>query len=162
MRAKNTLPNDDRIAIPPLGRTLEFLRLIWSVDHRLHRVSKRMQSRLGITGPQRLALRILGRVPGVTAGQLAEILHLHPSTLTGILARLEERGLVTRRTSAYDRRRVSLELTERGREIEKQSAGTVENAVERTLAELGDAEASAARRALMLLVRVLDRSIQIG
>jgi len=122
-----------RAALPPLGETLEFMRAIWAVDHALQRASKRMHATLGITGPQRLAMRIIGRFPGIPAGQLAEILHLHPSTLTGVLKRLERQGLVIRRSDPRDRRRALLGLTERGRRIERTAEGTVEAAVRRAL-----------------------------
>ena len=75
--------------MPPLGEQLEFMRLLWAIDHGLQTRSKRMAAALGVTGPQRLVIRIVGRFPGVSAGQLARILHLDPSTLTGILRRLE-------------------------------------------------------------------------
>ena len=68
------------------------MRLLWAVDHGLQRRSKRMAATLGVTGPQRLVIRIVGRFPGISAGRLASILHLHPSTLTGILRRLERGG----------------------------------------------------------------------
>ena len=84
-------------SLPPPGETLEFMRLLWAIDHGLQRRSKRMAKTLGLTGPQRLVVRMLGRYPGISAGQLAQVLHLHPSTLTGILRRLERRGWLTRR-----------------------------------------------------------------
>ena len=65
-----------RPPLPPLGEVIDFLRLIWRLDHALQQASKRMQSSLGVTGPQRLVIRIVGRFPGLTAGQLAEILHV--------------------------------------------------------------------------------------
>jgi DNA-binding transcriptional ArsR family regulator len=79
-----------------LGPVLEFMRALWALDHALQSASKRMESRLRITAPQRLVVRIVGRYPGTSAGELSEILHLHPSTLTGILRRLGEHGLVER------------------------------------------------------------------
>ena len=45
---------------PSLGPTLDFLRLLWELDHALQRRSKRMARALGLTGPQRLVLRIVG------------------------------------------------------------------------------------------------------
>lgn len=116
-----------------LGRVLEFMRLIWALDHGLQSLSKRMHASLGLTGPQRVTLRVLGRRPGISAGTLAEILRLHPSTLTGILHRLERRDLVRRTRDPKDRRRARLELTSRGRRLDRPSAGTVEAAVARAL-----------------------------
>ena len=49
---------------------------------------KRMEQRSGVTGPQRLVLRVVGLFPGISAGALARLLHVHPSTLTGVLHRL--------------------------------------------------------------------------
>ena len=42
---------------PSLDEVLDFLGLIWNVDHALQSLSKRMSSQHGITGPQRLVLR---------------------------------------------------------------------------------------------------------
>lgn len=110
------------------------MRVIWSLDHGLQSLSKRMQATVGLTGPQRVALRAMGRGPGMTAGALAEILHLHPSTLTGILQRLGARGLVRRTVDRADRRRTRLELTARGRRLDAPTPGTVEAVVDRVLA----------------------------
>lgn len=109
------------------------MRLIWALDHGLQSLSKRMQASIGLTGPQRVALRILGRKPGISAGALADVLRLHPSTLTGILQRLEGRGLVRRTLDPADRRRALLTLTPRGRRFDVPTLGTVESVVERVL-----------------------------
>ena len=50
-------------------------------------------------------IRILGRYPGLSPGEVAAILHLHPSTLTGIMKRLATRGVVERRPDPDDARR---------------------------------------------------------
>ena len=117
----------------PLGRVLDFMRLIWALDHGLQSLSKRMHASLGLTGPQRVTLRVLGRRPGISAGTLAEILRVHPSTLTGILHRLEGRGLVRRMRDPEDGRRARLDLTRRGRKLDVPSPGTVEAVVARVL-----------------------------
>src|SRR5437660_7812237 len=90
---------------PPLGGVLDFLRLLWAVDHALQSASKRMESNFGMTGLQRLVMRIVGRFPGIAAGRVAEILHVHPSTLKGVLTRLAAPGLLQRRTEPRDGRR---------------------------------------------------------
>jgi len=123
----------------PLGRVLEFMRLIWALDHGLQSLSKRMQASIGLTGPQRVALRIVGSRPGISAGSLADILRLHPSTLTGILQRLERRGLVQRTPDPADLRRARLRLTTRGRRLDVSTPGTVEAVVERVLAGIPEA-----------------------
>src|SRR5436189_3499519 len=99
---------------PPRGAVLDFLRLLWAVDHALQSASKRMEANFGMTGPQRLVVRIVGRFPGTPAGRVAQILHVHPSTLTGILKRLEARGILQRRPDPRDARRALLALTAKG------------------------------------------------
>ena len=96
--------SDQRLSSPyPLDPVLDFMRLLWSVEHGLERISQRMGSELGITGPQRLVLRIIGRFPGISAGDLAHIVRLLPSTLTGILQRLVTRQLIERRSDPGNR-----------------------------------------------------------
>jgi MarR family transcriptional regulator, organic hydroperoxide resistance regulator len=134
-----------------LDPVLQFMRLIWSVDHGLHKVSKRMASDIGLTGPQRLAIRIIGRSPGMAAGELASLLHLDPSTVTGILRRLEHGRMITRRADPADARRTRLTLAARGRVVDRRSAGTVEAAVRRALASLPADQVKAASQVLTVL-----------
>lgn len=116
-----------------LGAVLDFMRLLWALDHALQSASKRMEAAFSITGPQRLVVRIVGRFPGIAAGRMAEILHVHPSTLTGILKRLEARGILQRRSDPRDARRALFALTPRGKKLDTLRTGTVEQAVRRAL-----------------------------
>jgi MarR family transcriptional regulator, organic hydroperoxide resistance regulator len=125
------LEDDDKG--PPLGAVLDFMRLLWAVDHSLQSASKRMEASYGVTGPQRLVVRIVGRFPGIAAGRVAEILHVHPSTLTGILKRLEARGILQRRSDPRDARRALFGLTPKGRKLDSLRTGIVEQAVRRVL-----------------------------
>ena len=148
-------PIDKPDEVPPLGEVLEFMRVIWAVDHGLQKTSKRMGARLGVTGPQRLVIRITGRFPGVSAKQLAHILHIHPSTLTGILRRLEKGGYLQRRTDPRDGRRALLGLTARGRQLDVMSEETVEAAVATLFQALPAEKLRAAQEVLGLLADVL-------
>jgi DNA-binding MarR family transcriptional regulator len=134
------------------------MRLIWAVDHALQRASKQMERTIGVTGPQRLVLRIVGRFPGVSAGDLARLLHLHPSTLTGIVARLEKQGSIRRRSDPRDRRRISLGLTNRGRSFDVAAEGTIEAAVSRVLAGVSAEKIRATREVLLAIADALDES----
>jgi MarR family transcriptional regulator, organic hydroperoxide resistance regulator len=139
-----------------LGPILEFMKLLWAVDHGLQSASKRMEATFGITGPQRLVVRIVGRFPGISAGALAEVLHVHPSTLTGVLRRLEARGVVQRRGDPNDGRRALFGLTARGKKLDSLRTGLVEQAVKRVLAHL-PSDIAAAQRILGALASELDR-----
>ena len=52
-----------------LGDILDLLGLVWAVDHALQRRSRAMAAKLGITGPQRPLVRIIGRFPNIPAKQ---------------------------------------------------------------------------------------------
>ena len=138
-------PRRDAFSLDP---ALDFLRLLWAVEHGLQRASKRMESTLGVTGPQRLVLRIVGRFPGLSAGELARIVLLHPSTITGILQRLVGRGLLVRERDPDDSRRVRLRLTPRAQTFTRVSQGTVERAVTRALDRTAARDVRAAQEVL--------------
>lgn len=142
---------------PATGGALEFMGALWALDHALRSRSKGMSREVGVTGPQRLVLRLAGKKPGISAGELAGMLRVHPSTLTGVLARLERRRLLARGRDPRDGRRAVLHLTERGRSIDKLRTGTVEAAVVRVLSSLHARDVAAARRVLAVLVRELER-----
>jgi DNA-binding MarR family transcriptional regulator len=141
---------------PHLGEVLEFMRLLWQIDHGLERRSKRMVAELGVTAPQRLVIRILGRFPGLPAGHLARFLHVHPSTLTGVLKRLERQRLIRKRLDPRDGRRILLSLTEEGRSLDVAEEGTVESAVQTVLAILPPERIEAAREVLGAIARSLE------
>ena len=140
-----------------LGNVMDFLRLLWAINHGLATTSRFMKTRFGITGRQRLIIRVVGEFPGISAGDLARILHLDPSTLTGALQLMSRRGFLILRADRSDRRRLRLHLTPRGRRLGHMSMGTVEAAVSRTLARIPPSKLKATRHVLSLLADNLDR-----
>ncbi|WP_070989048.1 MarR family winged helix-turn-helix transcriptional regulator [Halofilum ochraceum] len=85
-------------------------RILQAVDQH----GRRLKSRYGLTGPQIICLREIQRGASLNPGQLARNVGLKPPTVTGIVDRLEARGLVTRRRRNTDKRQVRIELTEAG------------------------------------------------
>lgn len=147
--------NGNHDPVPSLGGVLDFLRLLWAVNNGLHSSSKRMEMQLGVTGLQRFTIRMLGRFPTASAGRLAEILHVHPSTLTGVLRRLEERGYILRKADPNDGRRALFALTPDGRSLNTLQSGTVEAAVRRALSGMSERKVAAAREVLLAVAREL-------
>lgn len=141
----------ERTRLRPAGETLQFMQRLWDLVHALAVRSKRMGRTLGVTGPQRLVIRVVGQQPGATASEISDILGLHPSTLTGVLARLERHHLLQRRTDAADRRRVRFRLTAAGRRIDRERKGTVEAAVRRAIGR-SDPQMLAHTEALIRLI----------
>ncbi|MBA2258964.1 MAG: MarR family transcriptional regulator [Acidobacteria bacterium] len=131
------------------------MQLLWAVVHAMGRTSKRMTAELGVTGPQRLVLRVVGLFPGLSAGNLAAVLHVHPSTLTGVLRRLVAQRLLLRVDDPRDRRRAILRLSARGHRVNHVSRGTVESAVGEALDGVGNRDRVATRRVLERLTHHL-------
>ncbi len=131
-----------------LPDTLQFMQMLWAIAHRLDRRSKQMRADIGITGPQRLVLRVMGLSPGISAGELAAVLHVHPSTLTGVLQRLAAQGLVLRLAHPRDRRRAVLRLSVRGARINATSDSTVESAIAQALQDVSAGDRAATARVL--------------
>ncbi len=157
-RKTRTVPGRERNPSPVVaGAALDFMRAVWALDHALRSRSKLMKREVGVTGPQRLVLRMVGRTPGISAGALAEALHVHPSTLTGVLERLSKRRLLIRKQDPEDGRRAVLHLTDRGKTFDKVRTGTVEAAVLRVLSTMQEQEVATAQKVLAALVQELEK-----
>ena len=139
-----------------LDATLDFMRLLWAIEHGLQKRSKRMKAQFGITGPQRLVLRIVSRYPGISAGDVARLIKLHPSTVTGILQRLVSARLLRRDRHPDDSRRMTLQTTARAAVHAKPTSGMVEPTVRDVLRRMSRSDAAAARVVLTELARRLN------
>jgi DNA-binding MarR family transcriptional regulator len=72
---------------------------------------------LNLTYPQYLVMLLLWEADEVTVTELGDRLFLDSATLTPLLKRLEQRGLVARRRAVEDERRVMISLTAAGRAL---------------------------------------------
>lgn len=141
----------------PSGETLRFMQEMWNLSHALDVRSKRMSKKLGVTGPQRLVVRVIGQKPEMTASEIAATLGLHPSTLSGVLSRLEKLSMIERKIDAADRRRARFTLTAGGRKIDSLRKGTVEAAVRRSLAR---AESDMQKKMVQMIEILCDELVK--
>jgi len=105
--AKKQLKLDNQLCFPLYAATRE--------------MTKRYQpllKELDVTYPQYLVLLVLWEDEIITVKALGKRLYLDSGTLTPMLKRMEERGILTRRRSAEDERVVEVELTALGKEKE--------------------------------------------
>ena len=79
--------------------------------------SKRMIKVCGLTIPQVMVLKAIESLGDVTVKRVAQHVSLSQATVTTILNRLEERGLVGRTRGLRDKRVVNARLTDQGREV---------------------------------------------
>jgi DNA-binding MarR family transcriptional regulator len=106
-----------------IPRVLDSLRRIV----RLLRVSSRAtEKEIGISGAQLYVLQELAEAPASSINELAERTTTHQSSVSAVVSRLVERGLVARRPSAEDGRRVNIQLTPAGFAVVEQAPPTAQ------------------------------------
>src|SRR5919206_1611022 len=106
----------------------------WELMHELLLASRRrflaVASEFELSPPQVRALGVLEPGRPVPMSELADALHCDNSNVTGIVDRLEDRGLVERRSASHDRRVKMLAVTERGAVVRERLAERLREAPE--------------------------------
>jgi DNA-binding MarR family transcriptional regulator len=132
------------------------MQALWALEHGLNALSKEMNRRVGVTGPQRLVIRVIAQLGPMSPGQLAAVLHLHPASVTRLARSLEARRMLRRRIDPRDRRRLVLDLGPAARRVALPTPGTVEAAIREALAGANEGEVSAALTLIGRIVSALD------
>ncbi|WP_374402264.1 MarR family winged helix-turn-helix transcriptional regulator [Niveibacterium sp.] len=91
--------------------------MINALRARMMAVMDRELAPLGITSAQWAVLVQVAETPGVTAAALCRRVHYDTGSMTRMLDRLEEKGLIRRARSDHDRRAAYLHLTETGADV---------------------------------------------
>ena len=107
---------------------------------------------IGLTPQQVGLLRMLGSNAGMTQQAMAELFGIFPSRLVRLLDELEEKKLVTRRSSPTDRRCHELHLTAAGRRSLQRIAGITRQLENDLLSSLTDSEREALAARLRQIV----------
>jgi len=79
--------------------------------------------KLDLTYTQYITMMILWEKRSITAKELGDSLYLDSGTLTPLLKKLENKGLITRKRSTEDERNLILSLTKAGQAMQEQAAG---------------------------------------
>lgn len=110
----------------------------------------------GLTPSQMVVLQLIDRDGELSAGALAEAARLSQATVTALLDKLEDKGLVVRRRSAEDRRRVAVALTDEGRRVLVTTPDVLQNRFAARFEELESWEQAAMVAALERVAALLD------
>lgn len=79
--------------------------------------SRKLMKECGLSIPQAVVLRAVQDLGNVTVRRISGHVSLSQATVTTILNRLEQRGLIARRRNTQDKRVVNVTLTEKGEAI---------------------------------------------
>jgi len=120
--------------------------------------SKRIQRDFNISIPQLLCLNYLNKCEEYqsTHRDLTKFLHLNSSTVTGIINRLEKKGLIARLPKKGDKRVTYISLTSNGYEVLEKTPDLLHEKLSRKLSELSNVELEIMEDSLKLLISVLD------
>ncbi len=116
-----SVPLDGQLCFTIYGTTLA-----------INRTYKPLLDALGLTYPQYLVLSALWESDGLTIGGIAERLDLEPSTITPLVKRLEQAGLLARERNPADERQVQVRLAEAGKALQSRTTCLTETLLERS------------------------------
>jgi DNA-binding MarR family transcriptional regulator len=139
---------DAAAAMDAVRRLVRFLRL----------ADRRAEVAAGISAAQLYVLRTLAEAPTASMAELAERTLTDQSSVSTVVARLVERGLVRRGRAAADARKVELALTERGRAAADKSPELAQVAIVEAIERMPPAR----RRALVASLGGFVRDIGAG
>jgi len=134
-------------------RILQALRrIIRAVDIHSHKLSTQHK----ITGPQLACLMAVEEEGPLTSSNLAKKVYLSPSTVVGIIDRLEEKQLVERNRSNVDRRQVHISITGQGEKLIAEAPSLLQDTLATALVELPEIEQVSITLALEKLVDLME------
>ena len=110
------------------GAGMDVLRLdnqlcfpLYAATNLLQRLYRPLLAPLGLTYSQYLVMLLLWERGSAHVGELRDCLHLDAGTITPLLKRMEQGGLVTRQRESEDERRVRIMLTPHGKSLREQA-----------------------------------------
>jgi MarR family transcriptional regulator, organic hydroperoxide resistance regulator len=138
--------------VPQLELSNQLCFALYSASRAATRAYGPILAKLGLTYPQYLTMLVLWEsAEPMAVREIGARLHLDSGTLTPLLKRLEELGLVNRMRDSLDERRVLISLTEQGAEMRAQAAD-----IPAEVFRLYDLDAVTARALIRDLTKIVD------
>jgi MarR family transcriptional regulator, organic hydroperoxide resistance regulator len=134
----------------------EIMQSLRRVIKAIHDYSRDVSGNFGITAPQLWALKTISQKGSLSQGELSEKMYLHPSTITGVVDRLEKKGYVVRDRNPADRRVVKVRLTPKGRALAKKSPNPIQGKMIHGLRTLQKRELNSIHRSVQELVTIME------
>lgn len=133
---------------------IKIRKIVRSVDIE----SKKIQKEHGVSIPQVLCLNFLRESDNyqTTQGELRKFLNLNPSTVSGIINRLEKKGYLARLPKSGDKRVVNIALTSSGDKLLSTMPSLLHEQLSEKLLQLTDEELEIVEAGLNTLVKILD------
>ncbi|GAA5086386.1 MULTISPECIES: MarR family winged helix-turn-helix transcriptional regulator [Paenalcaligenes] len=140
---------------------LRILRALRRITRSIALHSRQLSAGSNITAPQLVCLRTVIEKGPLTATAISREMHVSPSTVVGILDRLEDKQLVNRERSREDRRIVFVSATDAGRTLAQQTPSPLQQKLSEALQQLPESEQLQITTALERVVALLDSETEI-
>jgi DNA-binding MarR family transcriptional regulator len=118
--------------------------------------TKELNKKYNVSAPQVACLLALLEDGPMALSLVARKIMVNSSTLTGIIDRLEQKGLATRTRTSLDRRVITIELTEEGRKLAENAPPPVQLKIVEGLKQLSEQEREQIIQALSKLAEMID------
>jgi DNA-binding MarR family transcriptional regulator len=121
------------------------------------RVPDRILADYGFGRAHHRVIYFVGRHPGITVSELLGILQITKQSLSRVLSQLVRDGFISQSPGAEDRRQRRLELTERGRALERELSENQRRLIARAYREAGAEAVEGFRRVMLGMIDEADR-----
>lgn len=145
---------NDTVADPHYD--LRILRALRRITRSIALHSRQLAACSHITAPQLVCLRAVIDLGPLTATAISREIHVSPSTVVGILDRLEDKGLVRRERSREDRRIVFVAATEAGIALAKATPSPLQQKLADALKALPELEQATITLSLERIVNLME------
>lgn len=134
----------------------ETMQSLRRIVRALQDYSREVSSKFGITAPQLWALKTIFQHDGLPLGELSRKMYLHPSTISGVIDRLENKGYVVRDRSKTDRRVVTVRLSPAGESLVKRAPSPAQGKMIHGLRGLSEDELNVIFCSVRKLVEIME------
>lgn len=141
---------------------LRILRALRRITRAIALHSRQLAAYSNITAPQLVCLRAVVESGPLTTTAISREIHVSPSTVVGILDRLEDKGWVLRERSREDRRIVMVSATEAGRNLVRDTPSPLQQKLAEALNELPELEQATITLSLERIVALMESSHPAG
>jgi DNA-binding MarR family transcriptional regulator len=141
---------------------IRILRALRRITRSIALHSRQLAAVSHITAPQLVCLRTVIELGPLTATAISREMHVSPSTVVGILDRLEDKGLVRRERGREDRRIVFVTATDEGRALAASAPSPLQKHLADGLNALPELEQATITLALERIVTLIENDSQIA
>lgn len=149
-------PDDGVPEVPETRYDLQILQSIRRIIRAVDIYSRKLKAQYELTAPQLICLNSIVEHGPTTASKIARHVYLSPSTLVGILDRLESRGLVRRERDTHDRRVVNVLATDEGRKLVEHAPSALQDGLAKALKDLPRLEQATIALSLKRVVDLME------